>query len=394
MGLTRLAISRPIAILMLFGAMIAMGYIAYQRLKVDRFPALSFPFVGVNVSYPGASAEDVEELVVKVLEDAVAGAPNVQSVSSTSSDGSGSVNIQLAEGTDANVAAVDIERRVASARGRLPADINPPSIFKADPNSFPILNVSFSGRRSMEELYDIANDQVLPRLLGVPGVATVNLSGGLAREIQIQGDPQKLAAYGLSISSVSQALQRENVSSPGGSSSDNGMQTNIRTVGLFRSVDQLRNLIISQGPTGVVRLGQVADVNETTRERTRIQRYSTRGEGGRIASGESIGFSVVKQADANAVQVADAVKAALQRTRAALPPDVTFTVTNDTTRFTRASLEAVQFDLTMAIVITGLVLLLFLHTLRSTVIVLFAIPTSLDRDLPGHVHPRLHPEHR
>jgi HAE1 family hydrophobic/amphiphilic exporter-1 len=377
MGLTRLAIARPIAILMLIGAMIALGLVAYSRLKVDRFPALSFPFVGVSVSYPGASAEDVEELVIKVLEDAVAGAPNVQSVSSTAADGFGSVNIQLAEGTDGNAAAVDIERRVASARGRLPADVNPPAIFKADPDAFPILNVSFSGRRSLEELYDIANDQVLPRLLGVPGVATVTLSGGLAREVRIKADPQKLAAYGLSISTISQALQRENVSSPGGAPADNGMQTNVRTVGLFRTVDQLRNLIISQGPNGVVTLGQVADVREEVRDRTRIQRFTTRGEGGRVTSGESIGFTVVKQSDANAVQVADAVKAALNRLRGTLPPDVTFTIANDTTRFTRASLEAVEFDLMLAIAITALVLLVFLHSLRSTFIVLLAIPTSI-----------------
>ncbi|MCC6626955.1 MAG: efflux RND transporter permease subunit [Chloroflexi bacterium] len=376
MGLTRLAINRPIAILMFFFALIALGGVAFSRLKVDRFPALSFPFVGVSVSYPGASAEDVEELVVKVLEDAVAGAPNVLSVNSTSADGFGSVNVQLAEGADANVAAVDIERRVASARGRLPADVNPPSIFKADPQSFPILNVSFSGRRSLEELYDLGNDQVLPRLLGVPGVATVNLFGGLAREVQIKADPQKLAGFGLSTASITQALQRENISSPGGAAADNGVSTNIRTAGLFRNADQLRNLIISQGPNGVVRLSQVAEVTEAVKDRTRIQRYSQRGEDGRPVSRESIGFSIVKQSDANAVQVADAVKSQLGRIRAQLPPDVTFTVTNDTTRFTRASVEAVEFDLGLAIAITALVLLLFLHGIRSFAIGLIAIPLS------------------
>jgi HAE1 family hydrophobic/amphiphilic exporter-1 len=377
MGLTRLSITRPIAILMFFFALIVLGGFAFTRLKVDRFPALTFPFVGVSVSYPGASAEDVEELVVKVLEDAVSGAPNVQSVSSTSADGFGSVNVQLAEGADANVAAVDIERRVASARGRLPSDINPPTIFKADPQAFPILNVSFSGRRSLEELYDLGNDQVLPRLLGVPGVATVTLVGGLAREVQIKADPQKLAGYGLSVSSISQALQRENISSPGGASADNGIQTNIRTAGLFRSADQLRNMIISQGPNGVVTLGQVATVQETVKDRTRIQRLSQRGEEGRPISREAIGFTIVKQSDANAVQVADAVKAQLNRIRGQLPPDVSFTVTNDTTRFTRASVEAVEFDLGLAIAITALVLLLFLHGWRSFAVGLIAIPLAV-----------------
>src|SRR5262252_2664199 len=198
MLLTRLAVVRPLTVLMGLLGLVIMGAVSYTFLKVDRLPPISIPFVSVAVSYPGATAQDVELLVSEPIENAVAGMSGVASITSTSSEGSSNVNVQLADGTDANTAALEVERRVASIRNRLPADAGDPRVNKADPNAFPIMNVALTGG-SLDALFQVANDQFVPTLQSIPGVASVNISGGLQREIQIRVDYAKLAAYQVTV---------------------------------------------------------------------------------------------------------------------------------------------------------------------------------------------------
>src|SRR5919201_1163183 len=181
MGLTRLAVTRPLTVLMGLLGLVIMGGVAYTYLKIDRLPPISIPFVSVNVAYTGATAQDVEQLITQPIENAVAGMPGVASITSTSSEGTSNVNVQLADGTDANTAALEVERRVAPIRNRLPADAGDPRVNKADPNAFPVMNVALTGG-SLDQLYQVANDQFVPGLQSVPGVASVNISGGLATE--------------------------------------------------------------------------------------------------------------------------------------------------------------------------------------------------------------------
>ena len=367
MGLTRVAINRPLAILMLIAVLVLLGSVSYTKMRQDRFPAISFPFVSVSISYPGASPSDVEELVAKVVEDAVAGVSGVQTISSTSREGSAQVSIQFYEGTDTNTAALDIERRLAAIRGRLPADAEAPTVRKADSSSFPVMNIALGGQRPLSELYDLATDVLEPRLQAVPGVADVQISGGLQREIQVKVDGSRLRAYGVSMSQVSSALTRENVSQPGGRLTEGASSQAVRTVGLFQTVDDLKRATIVTGQR-TVRLQDVATVQDTYAEQTRLQRLNGQ---------DAVGFSITKQSDANGVQVSDDIRAAIERSRAALPRDVTVQITNDSAIFTRRSLDAVLADLKLAVVLTAVVLLAFLHTWRPTAIVLLAIPTSL-----------------
>src|SRR5437868_2568030 len=195
MGLTRLAVTRPLTVLMAILGLVIMGGVGYTYLKIDRLPPISIPFVSVNTSYTGATAQDVELLVSEPIENVVAGMPGAVSITSTSSEGNSSVNVQLADGTDATQAALEVERRVAGIRNRLPTDAGDPRVNKADPNSFPIMNVGLTGA-SLDQLYQVANDQFVPALQSVPGVASVSISGGLATEIQVRLDYNKLAAYG------------------------------------------------------------------------------------------------------------------------------------------------------------------------------------------------------
>ncbi|MBI3976678.1 MAG: efflux RND transporter permease subunit [Chloroflexi bacterium] len=367
MGLTRLAVNRPLTILMFVLGLVILGLVARSQLRVDRMPNISFPFVGVSFSYPGASPEDVEALVVDRIEQRLAGLAGVTSINSTSNVGSGSINVSLAEGADADRAAVDVERRLATLRAQLPADVTP-SVNRADPNAFPIMNISLTGALPMDELYRLAQEVVQPRLQSVLGVADVQVSGGLQREVRVVLNYARLEGFGLTVAQITQAIARENLDQPGGTLVEGRRQVAIRSVGQIRSVDELRDLIVAATPTGAIYLRDVATVTEGYRERTRLQR--TNGQ-------DSVGLSVVKQSDANSIQVADDIKREIDRVRRQLPSGVDVLVTNDSSRFTRAALDAVDKDLTLAIILTALVLLLFLHTWRNVVIVILAIPTSL-----------------
>ena len=368
MGLTRLAIRRPLTVLMVILGVVLMGAISYTHLRVDRLPPIDIPFLGINVSYPQASAQDVELLVTQPIENTVAGLAGVTSVSSTSSEGRASVTIRFANGTNIDAAALEVGRRVAAIRRQLPTDATDPAIFKADPNASPILNIALSGA-PLEQLFDLANTSLQPTLQSVPGVANVSISGGLQREIQVQVNYTKLAAYGVTIQQVATALTAANVTAPVGSL-DLGTKTlNMRSVGAVEQFSALELIVVQQSATGgAVLLRDVATVAEGNKQQTQIQRMN---------GAEAVGLTVVKQSDANELQVSSDVKAKLEQLRALLPDGTQLQITNDNSIFTRSSLDAIQRDLVIAIILVGAVMLLFLHQWRNTVIVLLAIPTVL-----------------
>jgi hydrophobic/amphiphilic exporter-1 (mainly G- bacteria), HAE1 family len=367
MLLTRLAVVRPLTVLMGLLGLVIMGAVSYTFLKVDRLPPISIPFVSVNVSYTGATAQDVEQLITQPIENAVAGMPGVASISSTSSEGSSSVNVQLADGTDASTAALEVERRVSAIRNRLPQDAGDPRVNKADPNAFPIMNVALTGG-TLDSLYQVANDQFVPALLSLQGVASVNISGGQQREVQVRVDYAKLTAYAVTVQQLSSALTSANVNAPVGALQQGATTLNARVKGAPRSVDELASIVISQTSGGPIVLRDVATVTETYKTQTQLQRLNGQ---------EAVGLSIIKQSDANALEVADDIRVALRRLQALLSSDTQILITNDSSVFTRASLEAIQKDLVLSVFLVGGVMLLFLHAWRHTVIVLLAIPTSL-----------------
>ncbi len=368
MGLTRFAINRPLAMLMFIIALVIMGLVALGLMKVDRLPAISFPFVSVNIPYVGASPADIEALIAKPVEAAMSGISGIQTITSISSEGRARVNLQLVEGADAQAAAIDADRRMAAIRGRLPTDIGSPTVNRADPNSFPIMNVALSGQRPISQIYDIAVNTLQPKLQSVLGVADIAVFGGVQREIQIQVDFAKMESYGLAIQQITTALQRENVGQPAGSIQQGRQSITVRSMGGFQAVNDIGNTQITTGTSTPVRVRDVAKVVDTFKPISRIQRLN---------GTDAVGLSITKQSDANSIQVADDLRKAIAALQLTLPDDVQMRVTNDTTFFTRASLAAVQFDLSLAILLTASVLILFLHTWRNVLIVILAIPTSL-----------------
>jgi hydrophobic/amphiphilic exporter-1 (mainly G- bacteria), HAE1 family len=368
MFLTRLAVVRPLTVLMGLLGLVIMGGVSYTFLKIDRLPPISIPFVSVSMAYTGATAQDVELLIAQPIEDAVSGMSGVYSISSTSSEGSASVFVQLVDGTDPTQASLEVERRVNAIRSKLPADASDPRVNKADPNAQPIMEVALTGGKA-DQLFEVANDQFVPSLESVPGVAAINISGGQQTEVQVKVDYSKLAAYGLTLANITTALTNANVDAPVGSI-DQGAQTlNVRSLGSFQSVGDLANVVISQTTTGgPILLSDLASVQAGYKQQTQLQRLN---------GTDAVGLAIVKQSDANALQVADSVRVALAKLQKLLPAGSQVVVTNDTSVFTRASLDAIQHDLLLSVLLVGGVMLLFLHAWRHTVIVLLAIPTSL-----------------
>lgn len=368
MGLTRVAILRPLFIAMVVLALVVVGAVSYTKLGVDLYPNVAFPVTTVVTAYPGAGPQTVEQLVTKPIEDAVAGLNGIDYIQSYSSEGSSFVIIVFKDGVNGDSASIDVERKINSIRGSLPQDVKAPSIVKADIGALPVMNLSLSGPMSLGDLYNFADNVISPGLSTVQGVSQVTIVGGLQREIQVRVSESKLRAYGLSIVQVNNALAAENVDIPGGSITQGPVDYNVRLNALIQDPQNLQNIVISNGPSGPVYLRDVAVVVDTFKKQTELNR--TNGV-------TSVGIQITKQADANTLATTDGVKAAMKVIQKELPPGASLRIVTDSSTFTRQSLTGVQNTLLEAIILTGLVLLLFLHTWRSTVIVLLAIPTSM-----------------
>lgn len=353
---------------MAFLAVVVFGLVSYQRLGVNLLPAVDFPVVTVVTAYPGAGPDSVETLVTVPIEDALSGMSNLDYITSTSVEGASSVVVVFTERADTDVAAIDVERQVNAIRGSLPADALAPTIVKADINALPVMNLALSGPQSPRDLTLLAEDRIVPRLKAVDGVASVTAVGERSREIQVRLDPDRLRAYGLSIQQVNAALGQENVNAPAGQLRNEDEEVSVRLNALAPTPEQLGSIVIPSSRGGTIYLRDVATIEDSTVRTTQINRSSGR---------DSIGLLVAKQGTANTIAVADGIKAALVELEPVLPAGASIDVVTDASVFTRSSLYGVQRELIEAILLVGVVLLVFLHAWRSTVIVLLAIPTSI-----------------
>lgn len=372
MGLTKLALNRPLTMLMVILALVLMGIQGFNRLKLDQFPEVDFPFVSVSVVYPGASPGDVEDLVLEPIEDAVATIAGIDELNSTATEGFGSVVIAFNEGTDGNQAAIDVERQISTVRDELPAEAEDPTIVKADINSIPVIFMALNGPQDQATLFDLADDEIRTRLQTISGVASVLISGGREREVQVYVDPHKLAAFGVPLSDVQDKLATNNITTPAGTIDEGRQKVSVRSVGEFTSLEEIENLVIRENEEsgkGRILLRDVADVSLGLEDQESIIRYNGQ---------EAVSISVVKSSDANTVEVVDSVIASVEEINTqVLPLGSQLTVVQDNATFIRRSVNAVIEDLVLAVIITGLVILIFLHTVRSTFIVVLAIPTSI-----------------
>lgn len=356
---------------MIFVALGVMGMFGYSKLGVDLLPKMDFPFVTVLTVYPGAGPEEIEQLISKPVEEGVAATSQLDNVRSISAEGYSMVLAQYELTQTADKAAADVERQISNLRGKLPKDARQPIIIKNDINSKPIVRVTMtSPNMTATEAYQFAKDKIKSRLESVAGVAQIEITGGKEREIRVAIDREKLKAYNLSILQVAQKLQSENLDFPTGRVEETQNQYNVRVPGKFSSLDEIRNLPLLTTATGsTVYVGDVASVEDTYKEDSKPTRLSGK---------DGIGLLIIKQSDANSTQTADRLYAAFEKLKKEYSADkIEFTIAQDVTTFTRASLSQVGWDLLFAVIMVSAILFLFLRSGRNALIVMLSIPTSL-----------------
>ena len=355
---------------MIFVALAVIGIYSYNQMGVDLLPKMDWPIVSVVTVYPGAGPREVENDVSKPIEDALSSLNNIDNIRSYSNENVSVVVVQFSFATDVNTAANDVQRNVDMAQSQLPKDADAPRVQKADLNSFPIVRISATGSMQPIALYQFVEDKVRPALEHVPGVATVDLVGGRQREIKVGVDNARLRAYDLSIMQVAHAMASDNLDFPAGTVSGTTKEYTVRLSGKFKSVGQLRNMVIASTSKGVVHLGDVAYVRDSYK--TEGQTYS------RMEGNPAIGIIIQKTSDANSVKTSDGIREALKNLELEYRnSDLKFTVAQDITQFTRNSMNEVRRDLGLAIMMVAITLFLFLHSARNSLIVLLSIPTSL-----------------
>ncbi|MCC8408323.1 efflux RND transporter permease subunit [Mucilaginibacter sp. UR6-1] len=370
MSIAEVAVKRPLLIIVIFTVLILFGIISYTSLNYKLLPNIEVATVSVSTVYPGASAAEVETSVTKKLEDAFASVEGLDQINSTSQEGVSQITVQLKAGTDVDKAERDIQRKADQAQNDLPDDIDRPVVNKINLEETPVIKAGVTSTLAPKALYDMVDQQLQPVLQNVTGVGQVNIIGGDERQIQVNIDQGKLRAYGLSITQVTDAVNNANQSFPAGSIETKNQQVSIQYDANVSSVEQIRNLIVQQRPGGgSVYLRDIAEVVDATAKETAINH---------INGVPSIGIQVIKQTDANAVNVSEGVKAAFANIEQQYKAqNLKFTVSSDQSTYTLRSADAVMEDLILAIVIVGVVMLAFLHSFRSSMFVMVALPSSI-----------------
>jgi HAE1 family hydrophobic/amphiphilic exporter-1 len=368
MSLSGLSIRRPVLVLMIISALMVLGLVSYTRLPVELFPNIDFPFVSVTVAYPGAGPEEVEVLVAKPLEEQLSSLPNVRQVRAQAGEGFALIAVEFELGTNADAAAADVRQRVDIARARFPRDVEQPVVQKFDIAAQPVLNIGVGGARSPQELRRLADDAIKPRFERVAGVAAVNVTGGRVREIRVEVDQDRLRALGLALVQITETLRAENLNIPGGLLTEGSREFLVRLSGQFSSLAEIADLRVRRFDGSTIRLGEVAAIRDVEKDPAEYTRLNGR---------DSVGITVQKQAGANTVGVADGVKKAIAELSRTLPPDVTFGIAQDQSLFIRSSIEDVQGNLLLGSALATLVVFLFLHNVRSTIIIALSLPVAI-----------------
>jgi hydrophobic/amphiphilic exporter-1 (mainly G- bacteria), HAE1 family len=369
MEITKISIKRPSLVVVLFTILIFLGAISYFSLNYELIPKFSPPILTVSTVYPGASPYEVENSVSKELENTLSSLENIDQLRTTSIEGVSIIVIQLKADADVDLALQEAQRKINTIMGNLPEDVRAPALNKFSFDDLPIMRMGATADMEATKFYDVVENRIQPALARIPGVAQINIIGGEEREIRVNINRERLNAYNLSILQVSQLIQNANLDFPTGKIKTNEDQVLVRLAGKYESLDQMRNLVVTVVDGAPVRLKDIAEVQDTKKEATMITRVD------RV---NSLGISILKQSDANAVEVSRLVNAEITKLQKIYAGDnLRFSIASDSSGYTLEAADSVIHDLFIAIILVAIVMLLFLHSLRNAIIVMIAVPLSL-----------------
>ncbi|MFV8325696.1 efflux RND transporter permease subunit [Flavobacterium sp. ZS1P14] len=369
MKLAEISIKRPSLVIVLFTILILGGIFSYSQLGYELIPKFEQNVITIATIYPGASPSEVENTVTKKIEDAVASLENIKKIDSKSYESLSTVSITLTSKAKVDISLNDAQRKINAIISDLPDNAKAPSLSKFSLSDLPIMTIGANGKMDEAAFYDLIDKKIAPVLSRVAGVAQVSIIGGQEREIQVNLDAVKMQAYGLSIPQVQQNILTSNLDFPTGNIQTRNQKILIRLAGKYKNVEELKNLVVSSDSGTQVRLGDIADVQDTQKIAEKISRIDQKS---------AIILQIVKQSDANAVAVSEE----LLKTVSKLESDykvnqLKLEVAKDSTVFTLEAADSVVHDLLIAVFLVAFVMLFFLHSIRNSLIVMVSIPASL-----------------
>lgn len=368
MNLSEICIRRPVFTWVLVAIPVVLGIVSYFELGVDLFPKVDFPVVTITANLPGASAEEMETTVTKVIEEAVNQVSGVDELRSTTREGMVTVMVQFLLEKNGDVGAQEVRDKIAAISKQLPQGMDPPVVNRFDLDSAPIMTIGISGRRDVREVTEIAERQIQEQLETVPGVGAVFLAGGRRRAINVIIDIDRLCSYDLSIEDVRQALANQNLEMPGGIVNQGQRELVLRTLGRVATASLFNELIVTNRKGFPIRIKDIGRADDSVEEPRGLTRLNGQN---------AVSLFVQKQSGTNTVRISDMVQARLARIRQTLPPDISIEIIQDQSRFIRESMSEVKFHLLLAAVLVAGTILLFIRDWRTTVIATLAIPTSI-----------------
>lgn len=365
--LIKQSVMRPVGVTMIVLAILALGLMSVRNLAVDLFPKIDLPIAVVATSYQDAAPEEVENLISRPIESAVSTVEGLDTVQSQSQAGSSLVLMMFKTDVDIDQALLDVREQVDGIKAMLPEDAGDPNILRFNPEAMPIVYLGISGK-DIAQLTEVANDQIVPHIERQAGVASATLEGAVEREVQIELDPEGLAQYGITPQDVIQALNSTNQSASVGTVDKGNQDIQLRVTGEFETIDDIEETIVQTQTGTEVFVKDIATVHDTYNEQNSIS----------LVNGEpALVLSVMKQTDANTVEVATTVRESLDRINSELNEDIEIGVLIDTSEFIQFSIDSVLENIVIGGAIAVFILLLFLKSIRATLVIAVSIPIAL-----------------
>ena len=362
------AVRKPISTALIFIGVIVFGLFSVSKLGVDQFPDIEVPYISVITMYPGGNAEDIETNITRVLEDQLNSVDNLDKITSKSSDNVSIVTLEFEYGCDLTEATNDVRDVVSRTQSLLPEDVEYPTVMKFSSSMMPIMMLSVTADESYNALYKILDDKMVNELNRINGIGSVAVIGAREREVQVNVDPNKLQAYGLTVESLGQIIASENINIPGGKL-DLGTQTfNIKTDLEFDDSRELFDIVISNQGGRTVMLSDVAEIKDTLEELTMDERINGR---------QGVRILVQKQTGANSVQIVEEVMAKLEDIIPTLPPDCKVETIYESSEYIKDAINSLAETIMFAFIFVILVVMFFLGRWRATFIICLTIPISL-----------------
>ncbi len=369
MKISKVAINRGVTFTMIYIIAIGFGLFGLSQLKLDLYPDITLPIIGIMTDYKGVGPEDIENSITRPLEKTVITVENLEKITSWSKSGSSTLLLEFDWGTDMDQAEIDVRKMIDFVRDYLPDEASQPMSFAFNPSMQPIMFITVSSdKMGMAELRKLITDRIEPSLERIVGVASAGTTGGLERQIRILIDPRKLAAHGVALQTIIQTLGMENLQIPGGLIDDEYTEYAVRTYGEYTNVDQIRNTVIGVRDGAPIYLKNVAQVIDGYKEQSEIVRNNNQ---------PAIFMFIQKQSDANTVQTASAVLEELPKISEEIGQGIEFNIIWDQSKFIKRSLSNLTNTAIQAFFLAFLVLLFFLRHIRSSLIASISIPVSI-----------------